>query len=417
MKSVAHDALIIKNASQLLTIGKGPKTGEEMSELNVVENGAVAVIEGKIADVGNTKEIISAYEKPHVIDAEGCVVMPGFVDPHTHAVFSGTREDEMFMRIRGASYIEILAKGGGILRTMRATRAASMEKLAMESERRLLTMLRHGTTTAEVKSGYGLSTEHEIKMLRAINMLNEKLPIDLIPTFLGAHALPPEFKSTEDYIEDIVKNALPEIRRLALARFVDIFCDKGVFGLDDVIMLFKHAKDMGFGLKIHSDEMENLGATRVAAEFGAISADHLVKSTDEDLEALAKHGTVAVLLPGTPFILMSNEYPRARDMIEMGVPVALATDLNPNCYLESMQLVITLACLKMKMSAEEAIVASTINAASAIGVSDVVGSIEVGKKADIIVLDVENYEQLPYIFGVNHVRLVIKDGKVVYRRD
>ncbi len=276
-------------------------------------------------------------------------------------------------------------------------------------------MLLYGTTTAEMKSGYGLDKENEIKMLEVINRLNEEHPMDIVPTFLGAHALPPEFSDADEYIDFLIEDVMPEVSERKLARFADIFCEKGVFDAEQSRRYLSAAKRYGMVPKIHADEIENLGGVKVGAEVGAISAEHLVKTSNKEIELMAEKGMIADLLPGTPHMLLSNEYAPARKFIEKGVPVALATDLNPNCWTESMQMIINLASLRMRMSPEEAIVSATINAAYSIGMGDEVGSIEEGKKADIILLDVPNYMHIPYHFGVNLVNTVIKEGRVVVK--
>ena len=399
--------LLIKNASQLLTLYGGIK--KENYNLGIIEDGAVLIDGDKIVEVGTMRELKNSGERE--IDASGKVVMPGFVDAHTHLVFAGTRENELYMKLQGKTYLVILKSGGGILRTVRATRNATKEKLKEEMKRRLDYMLHNGTTTAEAKSGYGLNLEAEKKMLEAINEIDH--PVELVPTFLGAHAVPPEFKDSGEYIE-YINSVIPEIKEKA--KFIDIFCEKGVFDCNESREYLEEGKKYGLIPKIHADEIEDIGCSRIAVEVGAISADHLVKTSDENIEAMAKKGIIAVFLPATPYMLLSKEYARARKFIELGIPVALATDLNPNAYTESMQMVISLAITQMRMLPEEAIAASTINAAAAIGMDDKIGSIERGKQADIIIVDAKNYQQIGYHFGVNLVEKVIKKGKVVWRR-
>ena len=407
-----HDFIV--RAEEILTLEgpEEPRKGKWASELGIIEDGAIAMDGGEISMVGKASKIGNSAHK--IIDWKG-LAMPGFVDPHTHAVFSGSREDELKMKIEGKSYLEILKAGGGILRTVNATRKASFEDLLEETKKRADTMLLYGTTTAEMKSGYGLDFDTEIKMLEVIKKLDEMHPIDIAPTFLGAHALPPEFKDSDDYIDFLIDDVMPVIEREKLARFADIFCEKGVFDAEQSRRYLSAAKKHGMMPKIHADEIENLGGVRVGAEVGAISAEHLVKTPDEEIELMAEKGMIADLLPGTPHMLLSNEYAPARKFIEKGVPVALATDLNPNCWTESVQMIINLASMRMRMSPEEAIVSSTINAAYSIGMGDDVGSLEAGKKADIILLDVPNYMHIPYHFGVNLVNTVIKEGKVVVK--
>ncbi len=398
--------LVIKGTGEIVTLA-GParaRHGGEMSEIGVEKGLDIGIRDGRIAAIEPN------LDGDSIIDAEMGVVMPGFVDPHTHLIYAGSRENEMAMKLQGLSYLEILERGGGILSTVRETRGASKEQLIAEAKRRVKTMLSFGTTTAEAKSGYGLDLETEIKSLEAIADLNEETEIDLIPTFLGAHAIPPEFESSSKYIDFIIDSVLPVVKEEKLAKFVDIFCERNVFSREDSLRFLSAAKDMGFGLKIHADEIENLGGAALAAELGAISAEHLLKTTEEEVEIMADAGVIGVLLPGTPYSLMEKEYADARKMIEKGMAVAVATDLNPNCWTESMQFIVSLSSYMMRMTPEEAITASTINAAYAIGLGDEIGSIEVGKKADLIVLDAKNYRCLPYHFGVNLVKTVVKDG-------
>lgn len=407
-----HDLII--RAREILTLKgkKGPRKGKDASELGIIEDGVIAVDDGKITEVGRTSEIDARAKK--VIDWKG-LAMPGFVDPHTHAIFSGSREDELRMKIEGKTYLEILKAGGGILRTVRATRKASSERLLEETKRRANMMLSYGTTTAEMKSGYGLNLEDEIKMLEVMRELNERHPLDIVPTFLGAHALPPEFSDSDKYIDFLIEDVIPEIAERKLAKFADIFCEKDVFDAEQSKRYLSSAKNYGMVPKIHAGEIENIGCVKAGAESDAISAAHLVKASDEDLRIMAEKGMIAELLPGTPHMLLSNEYAPAREFIEKGVAVALASDLNPNCWTESMQMIINLAVVKMRMRPEEAIVSATINSAYSIGMGDSVGSLEPGKKADIILLDVPNYMHIPYHFGVNLVNTVIKEGKVVVK--
>jgi imidazolonepropionase len=411
--------LLIKNASELLTLqgGKSPKKGKEMTELGIIKGGAVAVSGDKIFAVGKTKEVEDAVElssKTKIIDAKGKTVMPGFVDPHTHLIFAGSREDELKLKLEGKSYLDILKMGGGILRTVRETRKASEEDLFLTAKKVLNRMLKFGTTTVEAKSGYGLDTDTEIKCLEVIKRLDGEHAIDLVPTFLGAHAIPPEFKeNADDYVNLVIEEMIPRVGKEKLAEFCDVFCEKGVFSVEQSKKILMAGKELGMTPKIHADEIVRLGGTELAAEVGAISASHLVKSSDEGIKKMAEKGVIGVLVPGTPFALMQKEYPKARKMIDSGVPVALATDLNPNCWTESMQFIIALACYNMGMLPSEAIVASTINAAHAINRANEIGSLEVGKKADIIILDVPNHMHIPYRFGGNLVESVVKCGKVV----
>jgi len=392
-----------------------------MNELELIEDGAVAVRDNRIVLVGSTEEVLGQTEEDtQCINASGKVVMPGFVDPHTHLVFAGDRAAEFEMRLQGATYLEIMAAGGGIMNSVRATRSASLEDLVGQSRQRLDRMLAHGTTTAEAKTGYGLDTENELKMLEAIRLLDERHPIDLIPTFLGAHAIPAEYQGrAEEYVNLVIEEMLPLLGRegyVADSRpfFCDVFCEEGAFSLEQSKHILEKAKEMGMGLKIHADEFTSLGGAALAAELEATSADHLACTPEEEMKLLAESGTIAVLLPGTPFGLGEADYPSARRMIELGVPVALATDLNPGtCYCEAMPFIMALACRHMGMTPAETIVAATINAAHAIAMGHEVGSLEVGKKADLLILDIPDYRHLVYRFGTNLVERVVKAGRVI----
>ena len=410
--------LMIKNCSELHTL-EGPvraRVGNEMKDTGMIEDGAMVVKDGKIVKTGKTGSIMEEYQADKILDMSGKTVIPGFVDPHTHLVFAGSREDELQMKIKGKSYMEILEEGGGIQRTVRATREATKEELKEEVRKRLDTMLKYGTTTAEAKSGYGLDMETEIKMLEVINELDKEHPVDLIPTYLGAHSLPPEYGSNEEYIEFCIEEVLPEISDRGLAEFCDVFCEKGVFSAEESRKLLEKAKELGFGLKVHADEIENIGCSCMAGELGAISAEHLVKTNAEDISKMVKNGTIGISLPGTPFMLMEDEYTPVREMIEDGMAVALATDLNPNCYTESMQMIITLACLQMKMTPSEALTSATVNAAHAVNREDR-GTLEKGNKPDFVVLDVPNHLHIPYHFGVDLVESVFKEGEEVVGKD
>jgi imidazolonepropionase len=439
--------LVVHSACQLLTLGpfgeveassdvpivpSRPRRGEAMNELGLIQDGAVAVSRGLITSVGTTEEVLAQTEADEMIDASNRVVMPGFVDPHTHLVFASSREDEFESRLRGATYMEIMAAGGGIMSTVRATRAATLPQLIAQSRGRLDRMLAYGTTTAEAKSGYGLNVDDELKMLKVIRQLDVTHPIELVPTFLGAHAVPVEFKGRADeYVEVVINEMLPlaerELRGLkglgqipsdalvpSVPFFCDVFCEEGAFSVSQSRRILERARELGFGLKVHADEFKPLGGTKLAVELGAVSADHLVCTPVEEIEALAGSDTIAVSLPGTPFGLGHHEYTPARQIIEAGGALALATDLNPGtCYCESMQFIIALACRYMLLTPAEAIAAATLNAAHALSLGDKVGSLETGKKADILVLDTPNYRHLGYHFGVNLVERVIKSGQLV----
>ena len=412
--------LVVYHCNELVTMNTkygAPRIGEEMLELAIINDGAIATKDDRIVFIGTTDEFVSKYEIGKVltkIDASNKLVTPGFVDPHTHIIFDGTRENELSMKLKGKSYLEILKTGGGILKTVRETRKASLEKLVENGKKILNRMMECGTTTIETKSGYGLNTESEIKQLKAIQILNEAHPIDIIPTFLGAHATPPEYQNNpNDYVKLIISDMIPKIAEENLAEYCDVFCEEGVFTRKQASKILKTAIRYGLKPQIHIDEIADTNGALLASEIRAIQTGHLLKSNDEGLKAMAKAGVIATLLPGTPFSLMLKDYAPARKMIDLGVPIALATDLNPNCWTESMQIIIALACYNMKLSPAEALTAATINSACALQRQDEVGSLEIGKKADIVVFDVPNHEFLPYHFGVNLALKVIKNGKIV----
>lgn len=416
--------LVILNANELITMNTkfgAPRIGKNMSELSIIDNGAIGIQDDRIIYVGTTDELISKFSLNEIktkIDAKNKLVTPGFVDPHTHIIFDGSRENELQMKLDGKSYLEILQAGGGILKTVRETRKASLEKLVENGKKILDRMMNYGTTTVEAKSGYGLSTESELKILKALQILNEEHPLDIVSTFLGAHAIPLEYKDKpDDYVELIISDMIPKIVKEGLAEFCDVFCEKGIFSIEHSRKILKTALRYGLKPQIHIDEITDTNGALLAAELKAIQTGHLLKSNDNGLKAMAEAGVIATLLPGTPFCLMLKEYAPARKMIEFEIPIALATDLNPNCWTESMQMIITLACYNMKLSPAEALTAATINSACAIDRQDQIGSIEVGKKADIIIFDVPNYNFLPYQFGVNLVSKVIKNGKILISND
>lgn len=419
MKNDEPDLAII-HANQLVTMDSKfgvPRIGEKMGELAIILDGAVAVKDDKIIFVGTTKDLMSKFAYDQIkkkIDATNKLVTPGFIDPHTHIVFDGSRENELSMKLAGKSYLDILEAGGGILKTVRETRKASLEKLVENGKKILDRMMNYGTTTVETKSGYGLSLDSEIKSLKAANILNKDHPLDVVSTFLGAHAIPPEYKGrTDDYVNLIISEMIPKIASEGLAEFCDVFCEEGIFSIEQTQKIINAAKRYGIKPQIHIDEIVDTNGALLAAKINAIQAGHLLKSNDEGLKAMAKAGVIATLLPGTPFCLMLKDYAPARKMIEFGIPVALATDLNPNCWTESMQMIIVLACYNMKLSPAEALTAATINAACALQRQDKVGSIEVGKKADLVMFNAPNYQFLAYQFGINLISTVIKNGKIV----
>lgn len=419
MKKDELDLAII-HANQLVTMDSKfgvPRIGEKMGELAIILDGAVAVKDDKIIFVGTTKDLMSKYAYNQInikIDATNKLVTPGFIDPHTHIIFDGSRENELSMKLAGKTYLEILEAGGGILKTVRETRKASLEKLVENGKKILDRMMNYGTTTVETKSGYGLSLDSEIKSLKVANILNKEHPLDVVSTFLGAHAIPPEYKGrTDDYVNLIISEMIPKIASEGLAEFCDVFCEEGIFSIEQTQKIINAAKRCGLKPQIHIDEIVDTNGALLAAKLNAIQAGHLLKSNDKGLKAMAKAGVIATLLPGTPFCLMLRDYAPARNMIEFGIPVALATDLNPNCWTESMQMIIVLACYNMKLSPAEALTAATINAACALQRQDQVGSIEVGKKADLVMFNAPNYQFLAYQFGINLVSTVIKNGKIV----
>jgi len=411
--------LLIHSASQLLTIPNGPQRGNAIGELGIIEDGAVAVYEGKIVATGTTAELRQRYQADTLIDASGRVVMPGFVDPHTHAVWAGDRANEFEMRLAGATYMDIMNAGGGIMSTVRETRGATVDQLVAETKPRLQRMLQYGTTTVEVKTGYGLETATELRLWETIGRLQTEMQLDVVGTFLGAHAMPEDYKGREEaYVDLVVNEMLPAIKNAQVTmhnpQFADVFCEDGAFTVAQSRRVLERAKELGFGLKIHSDEFKGLGGTLLGVELGAISSDHVVFTPDEDIAALGNSNTAAVALPPTPFSLAQREFTPAKKFLEAGAILAIATDCNPGTgWCESMQLVIALACRYMRLTPAQAIVAATINAAYAVGMGDKVGSVEPGKQADLLIMDVPDYRHIGYRFGTNLVQTVIKRGEVV----
>lgn len=409
--------LLIRKANELLTLcnpSQKPAKKETMRNLNIIENGAIVVHEGKIVAVGKTNKIEQDFKADKVIDATGKVVMPGFVDPHTHIIFASSREEEFELRLQGAGYMEILAGGGGILKTVQETRKASKERLVETAKQTLDIMLKHGTTTVEAKSGYGLTTKDEIKCLEAAGELNKSHVVDVVPTFLGAHAIPPEYKGKiNKFVELIVEEMIPNVADKKLAEYCDVFCEKGVFSVSQSKKILQTGKEYGLKPKVHADELTSLGGAELAAEVKAVSAEHLLFASERGLKAMAEEEVMAVLLPSASFSLMTGKYADAREIIRLGVPIALGTDFNPSCWTENMQLTIAFACREMCMSPAEAITAATINAAHAINRAEEVGSLEKDKKADIIILAIPNHKSLGYRFGVNLVDNVVKEGRII----
>jgi len=407
--------LLVLNSRKMVTLAGPPRArvGEEMSDLGAIDGGAVAIADGVIIEVGTSDQLAHKHAAAERIDAAGRLVMPGFVDCHTHAVFLHVRADEFARRAAGASYLDILAGGGGIHRTVRETQAASVDELEAATAERLATMLAHGTTTVEIKSGYGLETKAERKMLDVARAAGQRLPIDVVTTYLGAHTAP-QGAERDAYIGDVLAD-LPAMREAA--EFCDVFCEREAFTLAETRRILETAGRHGYGLKIHAGQFSDLGAAGLAAELGAVSAEHLEHVSDGDLAAMAEAGTIAVLLPGVSLYLLSDVYADARRMISLDVPVALATDVNAgSCPSGSMQMMLSLACLKLRMTPAEAITAATINAAWAIGRGGRVGSIEVGKQADLLVVDADDEADLCCRFGVNNIRTVIKAGRNVTTR-
>jgi imidazolonepropionase len=382
-----------------------------MSDPGIVEGGSVAVKDGRITFVGPIHD--SDLVADEVLDATGKVVMPGFVDSHTHLVFAGSREDEFAMRLAGDSYIEIANKGGGIKSTVRSTRKASVDELVGLARERLDEMLRWGTTTAEVKSGYGLDTENEIKILEAVRKLDREHPADLIPTYLGAHDFPEEFaEDREEYVEKVV-NDIPEVARRGLARFCDVFCEEGFYTVPQSRRILKAGLAHGLSPKLHADELRPSGGAELAAELEAVSADHLVCPSETGLTRMKGSGTIAVLLPGTSFFLRKDAAP-GRKMVSMGIPIAIASDYNPGSSpVNHMPLCVGLACLLYGFSPAESLAAATVNGAWAVGMGRETGSLEVGKMADLLILDAASYLEVPYWFGRNPVEKVIKAGRII----
>jgi len=413
--------IIIKNASQLITCsGFKAKRGKDMSDLQIINDGAVVIEQGIIRAVGKTGVTISDFDESRfsVIDARGKAVLPGLVDSHTHFVFGGYRAEEFSWRLRGDSYMQILERGGGILNTVLATRESKKDELIEAGKKRLDSMLSFGVTTVEGKSGYGLDHDTELKQLEVMADLDSGHPIDIVRTFLGAHAVTRDFKGREDtYIDYLIDRVMSEVAERKLAEFCDVFCEKNVFSVEQARRLLSRAKEMGFKLKIHADEIVQLGGAELAAELDAVSADHLLQASDKGIHDMAEKGIVATLLPGTAFSLR-EPYARGRYMIDSNCAVALATDLNPgSCFSESIPLIFALATLNMDMTIEETITALTINGAAAIDRADAIGSIDINKKGDVIVLEFPSYEFMPYHIGVSTVEKVIKDGKLVFDKE
>ncbi len=410
--------ILIKNAAQLVTpTGSTRKCGKEMSELRILEDAAVLIREGNIERVGTTEEVLKDLDLTglEVLDASGKTILPGFVDSHTHFVFGGYRDNEYNMRLEGASYVEIMEAGGGIKSTVAATRNASAEELSRTGAKRLDSMLSYGVTTVEGKSGYGLDLETETKQLEVMAELAKTHPLDIVMTYMGAHDIPVEYAGKAgEYIDFIIEKGLPSA--VGIAEFADIFTEKGVFSIEDSRRMLLAARQMGFKLKMHADEIVQLGGSELAAEVGAVSADHLLKASDEGIDRMIESGVVMTLLPSTAFSLKET-YASARKMIDRGGAVALGSDFNPgSCHTNSIPLMIALSTIYMKMTIEEVITALTLNGAAAVDRADRVGSLEPGKLGDVLILDAPTYKHLSYTIAVNLVEKVIKAGRQVYDR-
>lgn len=408
---------LIVQAGTVLTCGTGggPCLGREMDDPGVIENGAFAVLNGRLAEVGAASAILGRYDGK-VVEYPHSTVLPGLVDPHTHPIFAGSRTDEFLMRAKGATYEEIHAAGGGIARTVTASRQATDAELEKKTRRNLLRMLAHGTTTAEAKSGYGLNTGEELRELRILNKLAQELPLDLEVTFLGAHAVPEEYAGrADDYTDLVINEMLPLVKKENLAKWVDVFCENGAFSVEQSRRILQAGSELGLGMRIHAEEFANLGSARMAASLGASSADHLQSLDESDFPALAESGIIPIMTPGTSFFLGQGKYAPGRKMIDANLPVALATDFNPGSnFTLSMPMAISLAVLRLKFTPAEAIVAATINSACSLKRGHDLGSLEKGKQADFIVIDTDDWREWPYAYGVNMVSNVYKKGQLVY---
>lgn len=409
--------LLLTDVSEMVCVshlGK-PLAGTDMNNVNILKGHSIAVHKGQIIAIDPAEVLSATYTPMEEIDCRGKVVTPGFVDPHTHPVFVHTREDEFEMRIQGKSYVEISQTGGGIRSTLKSTASASEDELYRLASKRIEKMLLQGTTTLEAKSGYGLTTESELKQLSVIKRLAETLPINIIPTFMGAHEYPEEYKNNhQTYIDILMNEMLPSVRKQGIARYCDIFTEAHVYNIEESRIVLNKAKELGFELKMHVDEIEPMGGAELAAELKCVSADHLGMTSEHGIKALKEAGVVPVLLPATLFSLGNKTYARARDMIEAGLPVALATDFNPgSCNCDSMPFVMTLACLQMKMTPAEALAAATINAAAAINMENRVGSISGGKQADLLIWDIPSYKYIPYHIGSSFPEIVIRNGRII----
>ena len=408
-------SLAVLHASQLVTLAgpQEPRVGSDMSDLAIIRDGGMLIIDGKIDIVGSSDRIERNASNAEIIDAGGRVVLPGFVDAHTHLVFAGNRLDDFERRARGETYEQIAKAGGGIWSTVEKTRAASGDELFAQAQKHTEWFLRCGTTTVEAKSGYGLTVEDELKILRVMSRLNEETPLEIVPTFLGAHAVPREMDADE-YIELVIDEMLPRIATEKLAEFCDVFCERGYFDVKKSRRILTAARELGLRLRIHADQLTSSGGEKLAAELEATTADHLEKTDEQGIAAMKSVGVQPVLLPGSVYVLGSTDYPRAREMIEAGLAVVIATDFNPGSSpTASMPMILSLACTQMKMSPPEAITAATINAAHSLNRGDRIGSLERGKLANFSVFDCEDYRELAYWFGTPQTHSVYVKGKRV----
>ena len=408
-------SLAVLHAAQLVTLNgpKRPRVGKELSELGIIRDGGLLIRDGKIEKVGSSSEIEKHAGDSEIVDAHGCVVMPGFVDAHTHLVFAGNRLDDFERRARGETYEQIAKAGGGIWSTVAKTRAATEAELLAQAKKHANWFLRCGTTTVEAKSGYGLTVEDELKILRVMRQLREEMRLEIVPTFLGAHAVPREL-SPDEYLEIVIDQMLPRVSAEKLAEFCDVFCERGYFDIDRSRKILSAAKNLGLSLRGHVDQLTNSGGAKLMAEIGATTADHLEQTDEQGITALQKANVKPVLLPGSVYALGSTRYPCAREMIDAGLGVVLATDFNPGSSpTPSMPMVLSLACTQMKMSPAEAITASTVNAAYSVKRGDKIGSLEPGKLANFVVFDCEDYRELAYWFGMPQTHAVYVRGDCV----
>ena len=407
--------IILQNIKAIITTSVKSRWNNPV----ILSNASIVIENDIIKEIDAPQKLIEKYPDAEKIDGKNYLALPGFVDPHTHPVFYKTREEEFKMRIQGNTYEEIAAAGGGIRNSVRAFREASFEEIAKLTYHRIQKFLEYGTTTIEAKSGYGLSLDDELKALRILRKLSQLIPITIVPTFLGAHEIPDEYRrNREKYIDILIKEIIPAVAKEKLAVFCDVFCEQDVFSIDESEKILLAAKDHGLIPKLHADELHYTGGAELAAKVKAISADHLLMISDEGIAALEEASVIPVLLPGTAFFLGKRDYAPARKMIEKGLPIALATDFNPGSSMtQNMQLILSIAAIHMKMIPAEVFGAATINSAHAIGLEREVGSLEVGKKADIILLDIPDYKYLPYHYGINHVKMVMRHGQIVHQVD